>query len=204
MAPTGYPFCVIGVLVSGLGTNLQAIIDADLPIAGVISSKPGVQALERAECAGIANAVFQLEDFPNREARDASMADWLVERGVTTVALAGFMWLLREPFFERFPRVINTHSALLPAFPGIHPVEDALAYGVKWTGATVHYVEAAGVDSGEIILQEPVPVADDYTAETLRERVKAAEHRLLPEACKLALAGRLHIAEGSRRIFVAP
>ena len=195
---------MIGVLVSGLGTNLQAIVDADLPIAGVISSKPGVEALERAEHAGIVNAVFQLEDFPDRETRDASMADWLVERGVTTVVLAGFMWLLREPFFERFPHVINTHSALLPAFPGIHPIEDALACGVKWTGATVHYVEAVGVDSGEIILQEPVPVADDDTVETLRERVKAAEHRLLPEACKLALAGRLRITEGSRRVFVAP
>jgi phosphoribosylglycinamide formyltransferase-1 len=193
---------VIGVLVSGLGTNLQAIVDAGLPVAGVISSKEGAPALDRAERAGIPHAVFQLDDFPDREARDAAMADWLVERGVTVVALAGFMWLLRAPFFERFPRVINTHPALLPAFPGAQPVEDALAYGVRWTGATVHFVEAGGVDSGEIILQEPVAVADDDTVETLRERIKAVEHRLLPEACRLALAGKLQLAEGSRRVLI--
>ena len=113
---------MIGVLVSGVGTNLQAIIDAGLPVGGVISSKPGLQALERARHAGVPNAVFALEDFPDREARDAAMADWLAERGVTTVVLAGFMWLLRKPFFERSPEVINTHLALLPAFPGARVV----------------------------------------------------------------------------------
>jgi phosphoribosylglycinamide formyltransferase-1 len=194
---------VIGVLVSGLGTNLQALVDDGLPIAGVISSKAEAPALERAARAGIDTAVFDLADFETREERDAAMAGWLAERGVTTVVLAGFMWLLREPFFERFPRVINTHPALLPAFPGNRPVEDAIAYGARWTGATVHYVEAGGVDSGEIILQEPVEIADDDTVESLRERIKAVEHRLLPEACRLALAGKLQLTEGSRRVRIA-
>jgi phosphoribosylglycinamide formyltransferase-1 len=130
------------------------------------------------------------------------MADWLQERGVTTVVLAGFMWLLREPFFERYPEVINTHPALSPAFPGAHAVEDALAYGARWTGATVHYVEAGGVDSGEVILQEPVAIADDDTVESLRSKIQAVEHLLLPEACRLILAGKVQRSEGSRRVFI--
>lgn len=193
---------MIGVLVSGVGTNLQAIIDAGLPVGGVISSKAGVQALDRAERAAIPTAVFALDDFADRETRDAAMADWLQERGVTTVVLAGFMWLLREPFFERYPEVINTHPALLPSFPGAHAVEDALAYGARWTGATVHFVEAGGVDSGEIILQEPVEIADDDTVESLRSKIQSVEHRLLPEACRLILAGKVQRAEGIRRVRI--
>jgi phosphoribosylglycinamide formyltransferase-1 len=130
------------------------------------------------------------------------MADWLEERHVELVVLAGFMWLLRPAFLERFPRrIINTHPALLPAFAGAHAIEQALEYGARWTGVTVHFVDE-GLDSGEIILQEPVPIADDDTVESLREKIQAVEHVLLPEACRLALGGKLQLAEGSRRVRI--
>lgn len=175
---------MIGVLVSGEGTNLQALIDAGLPIAGVISSKPGARALERARAAGIETAVFQLEDYGTREERDEAMADWFGERGVDLVVCAGFMYLLREPFLERFPRrIVNTHAGLLPDFPGMRPVEDALAAGAAQTAATVFYVDG-GVDSGPVIASEPVPVRKGDTVESLRERVKAVEHRILPEVVR--------------------
>jgi phosphoribosylglycinamide formyltransferase-1 len=193
---------VIGVLVSGTGTNLQALIDDGLPISGVISSRLDAPALERARAAGIDTEVFELHDHADRDLRDAAMADWLTERRVELVVLAGFMWLLRPVFLERYAgRIVNTHPALLPAFPGAHPVEDALAYGARWTGATVHFVDG-GVDSGEIILQEPVAIADDDTVETLRTKIQSVEHLLLPEACRLILAGRVQLAEGSRRVRI--
>jgi phosphoribosylglycinamide formyltransferase-1 len=174
---------VIGVLVSGEGTNLQALIEAGLPVSGVASNRARARALERAEAAGIPSAVFELDDYESREQRDAAMADWLVERGVTLVVCAGYMHLLRPAFLERFDRVVNTHSAPLPEFPGAHPIEDVLASGVKQTAATVHYVDE-GVDTGRVIVAEPVPVRDDDTVETLRARVQEVEHRLLPEAVK--------------------
>jgi phosphoribosylglycinamide formyltransferase-1 len=174
---------VIGVLVSGKGTNLQALIDAGLPVSAVASNRAGARALERAEAAGIPSAAFELDDYESREQRDAAMADWLVERGVTLVVCAGYMHLLRPAFLERFDRVVNTHSAPLPEFPGAHPIEDVLASGVKQTAATVHYVDE-GVDTGRVIVAEPVPVRDDDTVETLRARVQEVEHRLLPEAVK--------------------
>jgi phosphoribosylglycinamide formyltransferase 1 len=172
---------VIGVLVSGEGTNLQALIDAKLPIAGVISSKSGVRALERAEQAGIDTAVFDLDDFPAREDRDEAMADWLQARGVDLVVLAGFMWLLRDNFLARFPdRIVNTHAAFLPEFPGASPVADALAAGVSETGATVHLVDS-GIDSGPILAQQRVPVEPGDTVDTLWPRIKNVEHRLLAQ-----------------------
>jgi phosphoribosylglycinamide formyltransferase-1 len=174
---------VIGVLVSGEGTNLQALIDAGLPVSAVASNKAGARALERAAAAGIPTAVFDLDDYDSREERDSAMAEWLVEHGVTLVVCAGYMHLLRPVFLERFDRVVNTHSAPLPEFPGAHPIEDVLAAGVDQTAATVHYVDE-GVDSGPVIVAEPVPVRDDDTVETLRARVQEAEHRLLPEAVK--------------------
>jgi len=175
---------VIGVLVSGEGTNLQALVDAGLPIVAVASNHAGVRALGRAEAAGIATAVFAAEDYPSREARDEAMARWLRERDVELAVLAGYMHLLRPRFFEVFGRrVVNTHSAPLPAFPGAHPIEDVLAAGVKQTAATVHYVDE-GVDTGAVIVAEPVPVRDDDTVDTLRARVQEVEHRLLPEAVK--------------------
>jgi len=171
---------VIGVLVSGEGTNLQALIDAGLPIVAVAGNKAGVRAFERAEAVGIATRPFELEDYPDREARDSAMADWLIEHGVDLVVCAGYMHLLRRCFLERFPgRVINTHSAPLPEFPGPHPIHDVLAAGVPETAATVHYVDG-GIDSGPVIAAERVPVLPGDDEQSLRDRVQAAEHRLLP------------------------
>jgi phosphoribosylglycinamide formyltransferase 1 len=175
---------VIGVLVSGEGTNLQALIDEGLPIVAVASNHAGVRALERAEEAGIAAAAFELDDYPDRETRDAAMGDWLIYHGVDLVVCAGYMHLLRRCFLERFPgRVVNTHSAPLPDFPGPHPIHDVLAAGVPETAATVHYVDG-GVDSGPVIAAERVPVLPDDDAETLKARVQAVEHRLLPQVVR--------------------
>jgi phosphoribosylglycinamide formyltransferase-1 len=174
---------VIGVLVSGEGTNLQALLDDELPVAAVASNKPGVQALERAESAGIPAAVFDLDEYASREERDAAMADWLAGQGVTLVVCAGYMHLLRPVFLERFEKIVNTHSAPLPEFPGAHPIEDVLAAGVPETAATVHYVDE-GVDTGPVITAEPVPVREDDTVDSLRARVQAVEHRLLPKAVR--------------------
>jgi phosphoribosylglycinamide formyltransferase-1 len=175
---------LIGVLVSGEGTNLQALIDEGLPIAGVVSSKAGARALERAEAAGIETAVFALDDFATRDEHDAAMADWFEGRGVQLVVCAGYMWLLRPAFLDRYGgRIVNTHSAPLPDFPGAHPIEDVLAAGVPETAATVHYVDE-GVDTGPVIAAERVPVLPDDTADTLRARVQAAEHELLPKVVR--------------------
>jgi phosphoribosylglycinamide formyltransferase 1 len=175
---------VIGVLVSGEGTNLQALIDAGLPIVAVASNKPGVRALERAERAGIATGVFDAAEYGDREARDVVLAEWLQARGVELVVCAGYMHLFRKPFFDYYGgRVVNTHSAPLPEFPGAHPVEDVLAAGVPETAATIHYVDE-GIDTGAVIAAERVPVRRDDTVETLRARVQAVEHRLLPQVVK--------------------
>ena len=172
---------MIGVLVSGEGTNLQALIDADLPVVAVASNNTKARALDRAATAGIEAAAFPAVEFPSREARDVEMADWLAERDVELVVCAGYMQLLTEPFLERFPgRIVNTHSAPLPQFPGAHPIEDVLAAGVRETAATIHYVDE-GVDTGPVITAEKVPVLEDDTVETLRARVQAVEHRLLPQ-----------------------
>jgi phosphoribosylglycinamide formyltransferase 1 len=175
---------VIGVLVSGEGTNLQALLDAGLPIAAVASNKPGVRALERAEAAGIETAVFEADDFDSREERDVALARWLQSQGVELVVCAGYMHLFRKPFFDYYDgRIVNTHSAPLPEFPGAHPIEDVLAAGVAETAATVHYVDE-GIDTGPVIAAEPVPVLPDDTVETLRARVQHVEHRLLPEVVR--------------------
>jgi phosphoribosylglycinamide formyltransferase-1 len=172
---------VIGVLVSGEGTNLQALIDAVLPIAAVASNRPGVTALERSEAAGIPARVFELERYPDREARDRELADWLQLRGVDLVVLAGYMHLLTPVFLERFPeRIVNVHPSLLPAFPGARAIDDALTAGVETTGVTVHYVDE-GLDTGAVIRQEPVEVEP---RETLVDRIHAVEHRLLPEVVR--------------------
>jgi phosphoribosylglycinamide formyltransferase 1 len=172
---------MIGVLASGEGTNLQALIDAGLPIAAVASNKPGVRALARARAAAIPAAEFELSGYQTREARDLAMAAWLEERGVRLVVLAGYMHLLTRVFLERFPdRVVNVHPSLLPSFPGVRPIEDALTAGVPTTGVTVHLVDE-GIDSGPVLRQEPVPVEP---RETLFERIHAVEHRLLPEVVR--------------------
>lgn len=175
---------MIGVLVSGEGTNLQALLDARLPVAAVASNVAGVRALARAEEVGIATAVFPLADYADRDERDDAMADWLDEHDVDLVVCAGYMHLLRPSFLARFPgRVVNVHPAPLPAFPGAHPLEDVLAAGAEAAAATVHYVDE-GIDSGEVIASEPVPVLPGDTVETLRERVHEAEHRLLPKVVR--------------------
>ena len=169
---------MIGVLVSGEGTNLQALIDAGLPIACVASNKPEIRALERATAARIPTRTFELENYRDRRQRDSEMADWLTRRGVDLVVLAGYMHLLTDAFLERFPsRIVNVHPSLLPRFPGAHPIDDALSAGVDTTGVTVHYVDD-GVDSGPVIRQEEVPIEP---RETLVERIHAVEHRILPE-----------------------
>jgi phosphoribosylglycinamide formyltransferase 1 len=175
---------VIGVLVSGEGTNLQALLDAKLPVVAVASNVEGARALERAEGAGIPAASFPLGRYASRDERDGAMADWLEDHGVELVVCAGYMHLLRPSFLARFPgRVVNVHPAPLPAFPGPHPLEDVLEAGVTAAAATVHFVDE-GVDSGEVIASEPVPVLDGDTVETLRERVHEAEHRLLPKVVR--------------------
>jgi phosphoribosylglycinamide formyltransferase-1 len=170
--------------VSGEGTNLQALLDAGLPIVAVASNTAGVRALERAERAGIATAAFELDDYPDREARDEEMANWLEGHGVQLVVCAGYMHLLRRCFLQRFPgRVVNTHSAPLPDFPGPHPIHDVLAAGVPETAATVHYVDG-GVDTGPVIAAERVPVLPTDDPDTLKQRVQAVEHRLLPRVVR--------------------
>ena len=164
---------MIGVLVSGEGTNLQALIDAGLPIVAVASNNPGVRALERAEQAGIATAVFELDDYPDRDSRDAAMAEWLAGRSVDLVVCAGYMHLLRRSFLERFP--------------GPHPIHDVLAAGVPETAATIHYVDG-GIDSGPVIAAEPVPVLPGDDEHSLRSRVQSVEHRLLPQVVRELIA----------------
>lgn len=180
---------MIGVLASGRGSNLQALIDHELPIAGVASNVAGAGALERAGRAGIPTCIFDLGDYVSREERDLAMSEWLAGLGVELVVCAGYMHLLTPAFVERWT-AINVHPSLLPAFPGTTPIEDALASGVPETGVTVHFVDE-GVDSGPAIFQEAVPVEPGDTPETLRERIHAVEHRLLPEAVRLYLAGAL-------------
>ncbi|MGH2977786.1 MAG: phosphoribosylglycinamide formyltransferase [Gaiellaceae bacterium] len=172
---------MIGVLVSGKGTNLQALLDAGLPVVAVASNRAAAPALARASCA---TASFELGDFEHRAARDAAMADWLAEQGVRLVVLAGYMHLLTPSFLDRFPgAVVNVHPSLLPSFPGAHAVEEQLAAGVAESGATVHLVDE-GVDSGAVLAQECVPVLAGDTPQTLHERIKSVEHRLLPEVVR--------------------
>ena len=170
------------MLVSGRGTNLQALLDAELPVVAIASNKRDAPALARAR--EIPNAAFELDDYDSREERDGAMADWLEAEGAELVVLAGYMQLLTPAFLDRFPdRIVNVHPSLLPAFPGAHPVEDQLAAGVRESGATVHLVDE-GIDSGPILAQERVPVLPGDTPETLHERIKSVEHRLLPEVVR--------------------
>jgi len=172
---------VIGVLVSGEGTNLQALIDAGLPIVAVASNRAEAGALARAEEAGIPNRVFDLDSYPDRAARDRELADWLQLRGVDFVVLAGYMHLLTQALLGPFRnRIVNVHPSLLPQFPGAQAIADALAAGVDVTGVTVHYVDE-GLDTGAVIRQEPVAVEPRAT---LIERIHAVEHRILPEVVR--------------------
>lgn len=172
---------MIGVLVSGEGTNLQALIDAGLPIAAVASNRGDVGALARADAAGIPNRVFELDGYSDRAARDRELADWLQLRGVDLVVLAGYMHLLTPVFLDRFrDRIVNVHPSLLPQFPGGRAIADAVDAGVDTTGVTVHYVDE-GLDTGAVIRQEAVAVEPRAT---LVERIHAVEHRILPEVVR--------------------
>jgi phosphoribosylglycinamide formyltransferase-1 len=185
----------LGVLISGRGSNLQAIIDAvaggrlDARIAVVISNRPEAAGLERARRAGIETLVLSHKAYPDRVAYDRVLASTLKERGVTLVCLAGFMRLLSADFIRAFPNaVLNIHPSLLPAFPGLDAQQQAVAHGVKVSGATVHFVTPE-LDAGPIVLQAPVTVRVDDTAESLSERILEQEHRIYPEAIDLVLAG---------------
>jgi phosphoribosylglycinamide formyltransferase 1 len=168
---------VIGVLVSGNGSNLQALLDAGLPVSAVASNRKDAHALVRAREAGVPAATFSLDCHADREERDLVMATWLEEHGIELVVLAGYMHLLTKPFLDRFPdRIVNVHPSLLPQFPGGHAIEDALAAGVETTGVTIHLVDE-GLDTGTVLRQEAVPLDP---RETLEERLHAVEHRLLP------------------------
>jgi phosphoribosylglycinamide formyltransferase 1 len=185
----------IAVLVSGTGTNLQALLDGvhrrEAEVVAVASSVAGAPALERATAAGVETRVFARAEYPDRGARDRALAGWLAARGVRLVVLAGYMELLGESFLERFPgAVINVHPSLLPAFPGLGAIEQALAYGVKVFGVTVHFVDA-GVDSGPVILQGAVELPDAREPEEVLAALRPLEHELLPRAVALFARGAL-------------
>ena len=189
----------VGVLVSGSGSNLQAILDAcaarriDARVAMVISNVPGARALERAATAGVPTKVVDHRTFPTREAFEQAMLDALTQAEVELVCLAGFMRLLTRTFLSRFPmKVINVHPALLPAFPGIHSPGQALAYGVRISGCTVHFVDE-GTDSGPVIIQAAVPVLQTDTEPTLTARIQEQEHRILPHAIGLIASGKVRV-----------
>jgi phosphoribosylglycinamide formyltransferase 1 len=198
----------VAVLASGTGTNLQALLDRvhgrdGIQIVAVASDKPDAPALQRARAARIANAAFPLTIHSGRVERDRAMADWLAERDVELVVLAGYMQLLSDEFLAGFPdRVINVHPALLPAFPGVKPVADALAYGVKVFGVTVHFVDG-GVDSGPVILQRAVELPSARTPEEVLERLHPIEHELLPEAVRLIARGAVSFDPANpRRVLI--
>jgi phosphoribosylglycinamide formyltransferase-1 len=186
------------VLASGNGTNLQAILDSlhgreGVEVTGVGSDKPGARALERATAAGVETAVFPADAYEDRTARDAAMADWVQSRQADLVVLAGYMQLLSEPFVARFRnRIINIHPALLPAFPGLDAIGQALEAGVETTGVTVHLVDE-GVDTGPPILQREVPIPSNRDRATLEAAIHAVEHELFPQAIRMFVQGRVRI-----------
>ena len=197
------------MLVSGTGTNLQALLEEvhsrEAEIVAVASSVAGVQALERAGAAGVPTAVFARRDYADRGARDEALGEWLAQRGARLVVLAGYMELLGEDFLARFPgAVINVHPSLLPAFPGIGAIQQALDYGVTVFGVTVHFVDA-GVDSGPVILQRAVELPLARDADEVLAALRPLEHQLLPEAVRLIARGAVRAdPQNPRRTIVDP
>jgi phosphoribosylglycinamide formyltransferase-1 len=196
----------LGVLISGRGSNLQAIIDAiaegrlNATIAIVISNRPGAPGLDRAKAAGIDTLTLDHKAFPTRLEFDRALASELKARDVALVCLAGFMRLLSAEFVDTFPNaILNIHPSLLPAFPGVDAQHQAWTHGVKITGATVHFVSAA-LDAGPIVLQSAVPVHDDDTPDILSARILIEEHKLYPEAIQRILNGHWHLDPNGRRI----
>ena len=197
----------IVVLASGSGTNLQAILDQlhgrdGIEVVGVGSDRPAARALERARAAGVATAAFPLAEHPDRGARDAALGDWIESLGADLVVLAGYMQLLSRDFVARFrDRVVNVHPALLPRFPGLDAIGQALAAGVEVTGVTVHFVDEC-VDTGPAILRREVPVPAGRDRAELEAAVHAVEHRLYPEAIRMLAEGRVRIEGNDRRTVV--
>lgn len=196
------------VLASGTGSNLQAILDRlhmreGIEVVGVGSDKPGAPAIERARAARIAVGLFPRKDFADRDERDAAMADWIEERGADLIVLAGYMQLLSPAFVERFRnRIVNVHPALLPAFPGLDAIGQALAAGANVTGVTVHFVDE-GVDTGPAILQREVDVPPDRDREALERAIHTVEHQLYSEAIRMIAAGKVRIdANDPSRVVV--
>lgn len=190
----------LGVLASGGGTNLQALIDhcqnPDFPakIALVIANNPDAGALERARCAGIPARCINHRDFAGREEFDAALVTALREAGVELVVLAGFMRIITQVMLDAFPlKIINIHPALLPAFPGLHVQQQAIDYGARFSGCTVHFVDG-GVDTGPIIIQAVVPIVQGDTADALAARILEQEHRIYPRAIQLLAEGRVKVA----------
>ena len=196
----------LGILVSGSGTNLQAIIDAvsakrlSAAVKAVISNKPDAKAIERAKKHHIPAFIVQENRFSSKEDYDTHLVEILKANSVDLVILAGFMRLLTPVFIRAFPmRIMNIHPALLPSFPGLNVQKKALEYGVKFSGCTVHFVDEA-VDTGPIIIQAAVPVYDNDTEETLAKRILKEEHKIYPQAIQLFAEGKLEIK--GRRVFV--
>ncbi|MGC1852259.1 MAG: phosphoribosylglycinamide formyltransferase [Solirubrobacterales bacterium] len=195
------------VLASGSGTNLQAILDSlhgreGIEVVGVGSDKVDARALERARAVGVETATFPREEYADREARDAAMAEWIERRGADLVVLAGYMQLLSPAFVARYPnRIVNVHPALLPAFPGLDAIGQALEAGVETTGVTVHFVDE-GVDTGPPILQREVPVPPDRDRARLEEAIHTVEHELYPEAIRMIARGMVRIDAGGPRVVV--
>ena len=200
----------VGVLASGEGTNLQALLDTvhgeEALVVAVAADKPAAAALARARDAGVETAVFAIGDFPDRGARDAAIADWLVAHDVQLVVLAGYMALLTSPFLSRFPdAVVNIHPSLLPAFPGVRAIEQAIDYGVKVFGVTVHLVlDDGGVDTGPVLVQGALALANASDPVAVAEALRPLEHALLPEAVRLIARGAVSRDPANpRRIVVA-
>ena len=197
----------IVVLASGSGTNLQAILDrlqsgGEVEVVGVGSDRPEARALERARAAGVETAVFAAAGYEDRAARDAAIGDWVEERDANLVVLAGYMQLLSAAFVRRFRnRVVNIHPALLPAFPGLDAIGQALAAGAESTGVTVHFVDE-GVDTGPPILQRALPVPPGCRREELERTVHALEHELYPEAIRMIAQGRVRIDGSDQRVVI--
>ena len=195
----------IAVLVSGEGTNLQALLDTvhgreGIEIVAVAASRADAGGLARAERAGVETGVFAIGEHGGREERDRALADWLDERGPELLVLAGFMDVLTPEFIRRFAgRMINVHPALLPAFPGVRAIEQALEYGVKVGGVTIHFVDE-GVDTGPVLLQEAFDLPYHRDIATIEERVHQIEHRLLPQAVRLIAQGRVRLDTRNPRL----
>jgi phosphoribosylglycinamide formyltransferase-1 len=198
----------VGVLASGGGTNLQALLDTvhgrEVEVVAVASDQATARALERARAAGVEARVFERGAYPDRAARDAAIGAWLDEREVALVVLAGYMAILDDAFLERFAgRIVNVHPSLLPSFPGVRAIEQALAYGTKVFGVTVHYVEAGAVDSGPIIFQRAIDLPHAYDPDEVLAALRPLEHALLPRAVALIAAGAVRRdPDHPRRVLV--